>query len=165
MQRSCSYPKWLRRRFSGKAECLLLPKMTPPTIIGQSRSVAFTQNAIADDFRAMQRVCFYPKCLHHRFSGKAEVLLLPKMTPPTIFGQSRGVAFPKNGSADDFRAKQRCCFYPKWLRRRFSGKAEGLLLPKMNPPPIFGQSRGVAFTQNAFAKDFRAKQRVCFSPK
>jgi hypothetical protein len=139
--------------------------MTPPTIFGQSRGVAFPQNSSADDFRAKQRVCFYPKWLRRRFSGKAEVLLLPKMPSPTIFGQFKGVAFTQYDSTTDFRAMQMVCFYPKCLRHRFSGNAERLLLPKMTPPTIFGQSRVVAFTQNDFAIEIRAMHICCFYPK
>jgi hypothetical protein len=134
--------------------------MPSPRILGQSRGVAFTQNDSANDFGAKQRCCFYPKWLRRRFSGKAERLLLPKMPSPTIFGQSRGSAFTQNAFANDFRVKQRCCFYQKWLRRRFSGKAEVLLLPKMPSPTIFGQSRGVAFTQNDLAIELRAMQHL-----
>jgi hypothetical protein len=112
MQTLSFYRFPLSPTFSGNADPLLLPFNSPADIFGQCKPSPFTIYLSRRYFRAMQTLCFSRFPLPPVFSGNANPLLFPFLSPTGIFGQCKSSAFPVSLSHRYFRAMQTLCFSP-----------------------------------------------------
>ena len=165
MQRFSFYSRSLPHRFTGNAPPLLLPKFTFTLIFGQCSASPFTQIHFHTDYRAMQRLSFYPNSLPHWISGNAAPLLLPKFTSTLIIGQCNVSPFTQIHFHTGFRAMQRLSFYPNSLPYWFTGNAAPLLLPKFTSTLDFGQCSASPFTQIHFHTGLSGNAAPLLLPK
>jgi hypothetical protein len=123
---------------------------------------AFTLFPCSDDFREMQRSCFYPFSFFRRVSGNARLLLLPFFSFQTSLGQCTPFAFTLFLYLDEFGAMHAFCFSPFSFFRRVSGNARLLLLPFFFFQTSLGQCTPFAFTLFPCSDHFRVMQGHCY---